>query len=252
MIWIILATGFGAANFIAIALLFRRVRINTRQLSDMRAERNSEWILHALQGAPEAQERPARVAGGGSHTLPLHPRPVRQKRHLGLYRGGGILAAATLTLSALIRCICQQHRAHLVSTALGTGALAATTITVMTVAPWQQNVETVPPSSVPAVTVPAPPDASDQAAPTAPATGLRAPADATRTPPSARPTTPNGSGTASNPSSHPTGVVTGQTPADVADPADTASAPAPVAPTAAASPACTGALTVHVCLLGGD
>lgn len=53
MIWVILAAGFGVATVIAYALLFRRARQLARQLSDMRAEHNSELVLRALKEAPD-------------------------------------------------------------------------------------------------------------------------------------------------------------------------------------------------------
>jgi len=250
MTWIILATGFGAANFIAIALLFRRLRHNlNRQLSDMRAERNSEWILRALQGAPEEQARPARAAAvGGSHTPPLHPQPVRRKKHLGLYRGGAI-AAAVLTLSAILRCGRQSHRAHLVSTALGSTAVAATTITMMSVAPWQQDINTVPPTPNPSVTMTQSPAPGSLATPTTVAPGTTAGRQQGATP--ARETGSPTSATAgpSDPAAATGGNVPGAADATTSA-ALPSTSPAPEQ-TTAVSGTCVAVLVVHACLPAG-
>jgi hypothetical protein len=253
MIWIILATGFGAANFIAIALLFRRLRHNLdRQLSDMRAERNSEWILHALQGVPEERVRPARTAGGGSHQLP-RPRPVRRKEHLRLYNGGAAIAAAFVTLGAVIRAGRESHGAHIISTALTTTALAAATVTVMTVTPWQRDIETVPTSPPSTVTTTPSPGSGSPGARTAPAPGPRTPDN---TP---APTTGSRRGSLQKrapESTAPSTATAGTTPE-----------PLPAATTASAAPSATSSveaataspgtcvtiivLAVHTCLAGG-
>lgn len=94
MIGIVLAAGLGT-NFIIVALLFRRDRELSRQLSDMRAERNSEWILHALRDVPDERERAAPAASGDSQPHAAGGQPIRRKKHLGLYLGGGSAAVAT-------------------------------------------------------------------------------------------------------------------------------------------------------------
>lgn len=122
MIWIVLAAGLGVANFIFVALLFRRGRQLSRQLSDMRAERNSEWILRALQGAPA---RPAlQVANGDAfEPLPAAPLPARRKRHLALYIGG--LSTGLVGLGSAARRVLHTRRGQWAAAAVGAAAVAA-------------------------------------------------------------------------------------------------------------------------------
>lgn len=162
MIGIVLAAGLGTANFIAIALLFRRMRNNlNRQLSNMRAERNSEWILRALQAAPE--QRAAQAANGrGFEPPPTGPEPVRRKKHLGLFLGGG-LAAAFAALSQTAR---QAARTHPVALGLAAAGVAAAA-TVVAVAPWQNDASRSPSSAPTATITTSPPEpASPTATPT--------------------------------------------------------------------------------------
>jgi hypothetical protein len=149
MVWIILAAGLGA-NFIVVTLLFRRLRGDlNRQLRDIRAERNSEWILHALKDVPEEYEQAAQAANGGGFELPpVALRPVRRKKHLGLYLGGG-LAALGVMLGQGVREAWRAYRGHLVGTVAGATAAATTTVTLMTVTPWQDDASRHPPPSIP-------------------------------------------------------------------------------------------------------
>jgi hypothetical protein len=158
MSWIVLAAGLGVANFIAVALLFRRLRGDlNRQLRDMRAERNSELILHALRAVPEEQEQAAQVANGSGEIEPSPggPQPVRRKRHLGLFIGGGI-AALVVTLSQVLREAWQTRRGQMVGTAVGVAAAAATTVALLAYQPWEDGDGHSPPSSAPTAVPPAP------------------------------------------------------------------------------------------------
>lgn len=151
MSWIVLAAGLGA-NCIVLALLFRRLRADlNRQLRDVRAERNSEWILHALQASPEPTEQQAMQAANGSGLEPeprSGPQPVRRKKHLGLYIGGG-LAALGVTLVQVAREAWQSHRGQLVAAAAATAAAATATVLLLAYAPWRDDDGRRPPSSAP-------------------------------------------------------------------------------------------------------
>jgi hypothetical protein len=150
MIWIILAAGLGA-SFIAIALLFRRARQLARQLSDMRAERNSEWILHALKSVPDEQGQVAPAANGDFEPSTAGEQPVRRKKHLGLFLGGG--SAAVLTgLCTAGRRTWQRHPGLVVAGA-AVGAAGVATAVVLTGAPGHGHSSGArSPSSAPTVT----------------------------------------------------------------------------------------------------
>lgn len=147
MIWIILAAGLGA-NILVATLLFRRLREDlNRQLRDMRAEHNSEWILRALKDAPEERERAAQAANGRPSELPpMGPQPVRRKRHLGLFIGGA--AAALITISTAAREIWRNHSGQLVAGATA-AAVTATALTLIIFNPWTDDADHEPPSSAP-------------------------------------------------------------------------------------------------------
>lgn len=157
MTWIILAAWLGA-NILVVTLLFRRLRGDlNRQLRDIRAEHNSETILRALKDAPEERQQAAQAANGEVYEPPTGPSPVRRKKHLGLYIGGG-LAALGVTVSHVAREAWQSHRAQLVASVIGATAAASTTVTLLTLTPWQDSTDNHPPSSaptaVPTVTLP--------------------------------------------------------------------------------------------------
>lgn len=143
MIWIILAAGLGV-NLMAVALLFRRLRRDlNRQLRDMRAERNSEWILHALkEEASEPRQRAVRAVNG-SGLEPVYPPPVRRKKHLGLYIGGAV-AALVVTLGEGMHAVWQSHRTQLAVAVIG--AAATTTVTLLPVTPRHGDAVPRPPS----------------------------------------------------------------------------------------------------------
>jgi hypothetical protein len=150
MIWIVLAAGLGVANCIVLALLFRRLRGDlNRQLRDMRAERNSELILHALRGVPDLQQPAVRAANGTGTELVPPPggtHPVRRKKHLGLYLGGG-LAAMVVTAAQAVRKSWKTHPIQLAGAAVGVATLAAVAVVLLTYTPWQNHPR--PPSSAP-------------------------------------------------------------------------------------------------------
>lgn len=147
MIHIILAAGL-STNVILIALLFRRLRRLSWQLRDIRAERNSEWILHALQDVPEQGTAVAQAAGGTYDPI-TDPQPVRRKRHLGLYIGG--LSGIAATATEATRHAWREHRGQLVVGAAATALVAATAVTLIVVE-RQSDPETRPPTSAPEVT----------------------------------------------------------------------------------------------------
>jgi hypothetical protein len=145
MIWVVLATGLGA-HCIVFVLLFRRLRGDlNRQLRDMRAEHNSEWILRALRDAPGRAVVQA-ANGRGHEPPPMGPQPVRRKRHLGLFLGGGVAALLTTTRSARDRR--RSHRRQFATTAAA-AAVTATTIALVILSPWEDDSNDGPPSSAP-------------------------------------------------------------------------------------------------------
>jgi hypothetical protein len=146
MVWIILAAGLGTANYIAYALLFRRARQLARQLSDMRAERNSEWILHALQDVPEERERAA-IAANGYTLAATHQQPVRRKRHLGLYLGGGGLAGILAAYGRRAPQVWAAHRMQAIGAAVGVAVVSTTAAMVLTSLPNASS--SGPPSAAP-------------------------------------------------------------------------------------------------------
>lgn len=154
MIWIVLATGLCTANFTFVALLFRRERRLSRQLSDMRAERNSEWILHALQGVPDERERTAPAVNGDFQPTAAGPEPVRRKRHLGLYLGGG--SAAALAVWRTFR-RAGQRNPSLVMAGVAGAATVATVAVALTGGRSGGNSHSWPPTSTQTVTVTATP-----------------------------------------------------------------------------------------------
>lgn len=148
MIYVILAAGLGVAQFIAYALLFRRARQLARQLSDMRAERNSEWILHALRDVPE--EQALQAVPGTWLPAATGQQPVRRKRHLGLYLGGG-LAALWGAFGQTTRAAWQRNRGQILSGVVG-ATVASTAAAALVFSPWPNGSNHRAPSSAPPVT----------------------------------------------------------------------------------------------------
>jgi hypothetical protein len=147
MIWIILAAGLGA-NIIIVTLLFRRLRGDlNRQLRDVRAEHNSERILHALRAVPEQAVQAANGTGGVAPELPLGSQPVRRKKHLGLFIGGAV-AAMVAALSQSLRDAWGAKPGQVIGAAAGVAAVAATTILLLAYPPWEDD-GSGPPSSAP-------------------------------------------------------------------------------------------------------
>jgi hypothetical protein len=153
MIWIILAAGLGA-NFIVVVLLFRRLRRDLgRQLRDMRAEHNSEAILSALKGTPKPtqQQTAQRVANGNwleTAPPPGGQEPVRRKKHLGLFIGGGAVAAFAVTLGQAARAAWQMHRGQVIGAAVAGAVVTTATVLVLAYAPWRDG-DNAPSSSAP-------------------------------------------------------------------------------------------------------
>ncbi|MGW2934824.1 hypothetical protein ACWDA7_23875 [Streptomyces sp. NPDC001156] len=146
---IILAAGLGTASHIAYALLFRRLRRNLdRQLSDMRAEHNSEWILRALRDVQEGDGDYAAYAANEVHRWNYSRQPARRKGHLGLYLGGGGgLAAMLSAFREAAGHAWQTHRAQLVGAAVGVTAASTAATAVLTSLPNAPG--TLPPSTAP-------------------------------------------------------------------------------------------------------
>lgn len=149
MVYIILAAGL-STNFIVFALLFRRARRLSRQLRDIRAERNSEWILHALQDVQPEREDPTAQAAGGTYQPPAGLQPVRRKRHLGLYIGG--LSGIAATVAETTRHAWQTHRGQLVAGAAAAILAAATAAVLIVIERQQQGVDRGEPPPAPKVT----------------------------------------------------------------------------------------------------
>lgn len=284
MIHFILAAGLGL-QFIVVVLLFRRLRQNlNRQLRDMRAERNSEQILRALQGAPEAQHQAVWAANG------IHPEPalsgvahpVRRKKHLGLYLGGG-LAAMTVTVSQAMRETWKSHPLHLAGTVVGMAAVTTVTMVLLTYQPWQDG-DQRPPSSAPTAApsfippptgtrTPSPSPSQETGASPSPSPSSTVPAssalpmsESTEADPSAE-TDPSGKHTPTTPGPQPpdhppaSGTAPGPSPSgdDAPPPPNTTPSPSPPAepePTQDSSGPCVGLTVMPVvsavtCLLGG-
>lgn len=118
----------------------------------MRAQRAHVTFLRQLltedeEGDPHEQ---AAVVNGSLHPSathpPSHPKPVRRKRHLGLYLGGAVAALGTAARVGL-----REHRSHLISAVTG-AAVTATTVTAVAIQPW--SAKSSSPPSVPAVSAP--------------------------------------------------------------------------------------------------
>jgi hypothetical protein len=199
MIWIVLAGGLGVANFITVALLFRRDRQLSRQLSDMRAERNSEWILHALKSVPDNREQAAPAANGDYQPPAVGPQPVRRKKHLGLFLGGGS-AAALASLGLAARRAWQRHPHIVVAGALGAVTAAAVGVALTGVHPGSSSGGGSPPTWPPTTaTVTAtrsrgssPPPAPAGSPPASSSPGLSPPASPTESRSPASPPAPPG------------------------------------------------------------
>ncbi|MFD4258165.1 hypothetical protein ACFWR9_11180 [Streptomyces sp. NPDC058534] len=102
---------------------------------------------------------------------PAGRHPIRRKRHLGLFLGG--VAAAMATFSGVAREIAATHRIQLVGTVTG-AAVAAATVTVITVQPWTDSTDYEPPSAAPSASAPptpAPPGTQPPPTPAPPTRG---------------------------------------------------------------------------------
>lgn len=199
MVVIILAAALGAIFSIVVVLLFRRINAiarhtaevgeTVRQLTETDVELYRELVRlrRHMNGGPATgrEARSAAVAGGDLSDPPSTSppqRPARRKRHLALY----ILSGAALAITALIREAFQAYRGRIAGVLAGTAATAST-VTVLTLTPWQADVSQ-PPSSAPtaASTIQAPktgstPSSVPRQTPRAPQSSAPAPGE-NRTP----------------------------------------------------------------------
>lgn len=114
----ILIAGVIGALALGVYLLFRQLRTISWQLTQLRVEHDSERILHAI-GVTSTAVRAAR------------PDPIRRKRHLALYLGGG---------AAVLAFLARNVRLHPAAAATAGGvALAAAAATVVSLAPRPQE-----------------------------------------------------------------------------------------------------------------
>lgn len=150
MIWIILAAGLGL-QLIIVTLLFRRLRGDlNRQLRDLRAERNSEWILRALKEAPESRQQAVQAANGSGLDLEPPrgvPQPVHRKKHLGLFIGGAVVALV-VTLGQTMRDLWQLRRGQVIGAVAGVATASTTAVALLAYGPWEDDSHS-PPSSAP-------------------------------------------------------------------------------------------------------
>lgn len=171
MISIILAGASGAVTVITVLLLFRRLREDLNwQLTALRAERNSEWIMRAIVSAPNGTTAPSggsvqAAAVNGEHLNPPPPlpdplrgqQPLLSKRHLHLLPP---IAAAVLALTEFLREAWREHRGYVAGTALGATVAGAATATLLVIAPWSDDAHHQPrylvPTAPPIVTLPPP------------------------------------------------------------------------------------------------
>ncbi|MEV4033464.1 hypothetical protein [Streptomyces umbrinus] len=75
--------------------------------------------------------------------------PIRRKKHLAVYRGGA-LAAAALALIGGVHDTWRMHRSQVVGGLAGI-TVTATTVTLLTITPWDPGTNRQPPSSAPKV-----------------------------------------------------------------------------------------------------
>ncbi|MFJ2477048.1 hypothetical protein ACIOWI_29435 [Streptomyces sp. NPDC087659] len=126
----ILIAGVIGALALGVYLLFRQLRTISWQLTQLRVEHDSERILHAI--------------GVTSTAVHARPYPIRRKRHLALYLGGG---------AAVLAFLARNVRLHPAAAATAGGvALAAAAATVVTLAPRPQEYAEEPPFPMTSVT----------------------------------------------------------------------------------------------------
>lgn len=168
MAYVIVAGVLGVIGLICGGLFLRRLlgeitelrRQITRVDRQMRAQRARESFLRQLllegdeehDGDDGPPMRQAAVANGEDFMAEPRPptadRPVRRKRHLGLYIGGA--AAALATFSAAAREAVMAHRNRFTAAVTSAG-LTAASVTLVTVPPWSSDADHGPPSSAPTV-----------------------------------------------------------------------------------------------------
>lgn len=128
----------------------------TRLERQMRAQRARERFLRQLIAMREDEEEDGEAVFEAAcvnmrrmstNCADEGPRPVRRKRHLGLYRGGAVVtAAATITTAA--RHAARACGNQFISAAAG-AAVTAATITMVTLPPWTDESDHGAPSSTP-------------------------------------------------------------------------------------------------------
>lgn len=173
---VILAAALGAAVTAIVILLFLRPRSGW-QITE--AERRAELFRELQQltgptyGTPRAGGEPPgtpAVNGAGAEPAPPLPGQIGGKKHLRLLQGG--IAAALVLALEFLRETWRIHRGRVVGTLLGAAA-TATTVTLLTITPWEDGVDPQPPSSAPSA-APTVTDPSPQ--PSTPSTRGEAPA----------------------------------------------------------------------------
>lgn len=84
------------------------------------------------------------VSGDSATLPPPGQEPIRRKRHLGLYIGGAVSAAATIATAA--RGALRAHRNQFIGT-LTAAAVPAATVTMFVAQPWSDGADQQPPPS---------------------------------------------------------------------------------------------------------
>ncbi|MET7809847.1 hypothetical protein ABZT26_03170 [Streptomyces sp. NPDC005395] len=178
MIDAVLAGVLGAA-ILAIVLLYRGFQRNRELINQLRAEVAAAKIA-AMAARPPV---PTAVAVGEQPAPPGPedpPPPVRKRRHLSLYKGGGI-AALFISLLGCARAIYNKHQTS--SALIAAASVAAVSSTaVMSVTPYAETPRPEP--TPPAISAPERPDiaASDAQQPATSPSRLRVAEPTTPTP----------------------------------------------------------------------
>ncbi|MFJ6562010.1 hypothetical protein ACIQMV_19540 [Streptomyces sp. NPDC091412] len=115
-----LLAGLLGATITALVLLYRSHTRHEALITQLRAELAAEKIARITA----AQARPPSPVSGDE------PEPVRRKRHLTLYIGGGVVAIIH-SLRGRSRQVWKHHRAATVTAAAGVVAAAGTTVALL-------------------------------------------------------------------------------------------------------------------------
>lgn len=174
MSWFILAAALGA-NTVIVFLLFRRLRSDlSRQVTAIRVEIHRDRVIRQLTrpngigrvGTEDEAPEAALAVGDGDEPPVFAEQPIRRKKHLAVYRGGA-LAAAALALIGGVQDTWRTHRNQVVGGLAGI-TVTATTVTLLTLSPWDSGTNREPPSSAPTAGptfTPLPPDSPDPQSP---------------------------------------------------------------------------------------